>query len=397
MAVAVRQPQDQVRERQVGDDLPVGDEQVQPLDVVTVEVGVGAGDLVEGGHTWTLLEAAEKHGIHGESGPSGMARMAIMVVGFWQQVLDSDMAVPAGRPLNELTAELVTMLGSTNPVERDEIAYPVLATWISEGVYDDLLVSFGDSLCDRLAFGLGNHDDDTVFRRSFSALVLAECVRRDNVAHVLPVDAVLDWADRAIGWYVREQDLRGWVDGKGWAHAVAHGADLIGALGASRHLGAVHLGVLLDVLAERVTLLEHAHPHRRRGRPRRRCRPDDPAAQPGRPGPARHLGRAARPGDGPPARLQPGRVAVAQRPQHLGVPACALRPPGDRRPPDRHDCQFRRAPGVPGRPAARAARRHPTPDAVAVRAGRLTTRRPRWRLAGHSTPTRLDDAARVRT
>jgi len=180
------------------------------------------------------------------------ARMEIMVTGFWQQVLDSDMAVPNERPLNELTAELVGMLGSTNPVERDEIAFPVLASWVTDGVYDDLLVTFGDALANGLRQGLGNHDDDTVFRRSACARVLTECVRRDNVAHVLPGDAVVTWADRALGWYVREADLRGWVDGKGWAMSVAYGADLIGALGQSRHLGRVHLGILLDVLAERV-------------------------------------------------------------------------------------------------------------------------------------------------
>ncbi len=172
--------------------------------------------------------------------------------GFWQQVLESDMAVPDDRPLNELTAELVTMLGSTNPVERDETACPVLATWLSEGIYDDLLVSFGDSIAQGLVVGLGKSLDDSVFRRSFSALVLAECVRRDNVARILPVDVVLNWAERAIGWYTREQDLRGWVPGKGWAHTVAHGADLIGVLSASRHLQALHQGVLLDVIAERL-------------------------------------------------------------------------------------------------------------------------------------------------
>ncbi len=175
-----------------------------------------------------------------------------MTRGFWQQVLESDMAVPAERSLNELTAELVTMLGSTNPVERDEIAYPVLATWLSEGVYDDLLVSFGDSIAHGLVVGLGKTRDDSVFRRSFSALILAECVTRDNNALLLPVDVVLNWAERAIGWFTREQDLRGWVPGKGWAHAVAHGADLMGALASSRHVQAVHLGVLLEVIAERL-------------------------------------------------------------------------------------------------------------------------------------------------
>ena len=90
--------------------------------------------------------------------------MTGMPRGFWQQVLASDMAVPEDRPLNELTAELVTMLGSTNPVERDETAYPVLATWLSEGVYDDLLVSFGDSIAQGLVVGLGKSLDDSSVR-----------------------------------------------------------------------------------------------------------------------------------------------------------------------------------------------------------------------------------------
>lgn len=175
-----------------------------------------------------------------------------MPVDFWQHVLASDMAVPDERPLNELTAELVTMLGSTDPVERDEIAYPVLATWISEGVYDDLLVSFGDSITEGLRVGLGSTGQDSVFRRSFSALVLSECIDRDNRAQLLPVDVVLRWADRAISWYTRERDVRGWVDGKGWAHTIAHGADLLSVLGASRHLSGVHLRVLLDVISERI-------------------------------------------------------------------------------------------------------------------------------------------------
>ena len=173
--------------------------------------------------------------------------------GFWQHVLESDMAVPAGRPLNDLTAELVTMLGSPSAVEREEVAFPVLATWLRDGVYDDLLVSFGDSLARGLTVGLRSPGDDTVFRRSYSALVLAECVRRDNVAALLPVDVILSWADQAVGWYTRERDLRGPVPGKGRAAALLHGASLIATFAASRHLQTLHLRVLLDVIAERVS------------------------------------------------------------------------------------------------------------------------------------------------
>jgi hypothetical protein len=180
--------------------------------------------------------------------------MADMSTAYWQQVRSAEMQVPTDRPLADLTAELTTMLGSTDPVERDEFAYPILATWISEGVYDDLLAGLGDGMCAGLTQGLGESDTDSVFRRSFSVLVLAECIERDNAESRLPAAKILDWGDRVTGWLVRERDVRGFVPGKGWAHTVAHGADAIGALADSPHFGLNELTVLLDVVADRVLL-----------------------------------------------------------------------------------------------------------------------------------------------
>ena len=105
-----------------------------------------------------------------------------------------------------------------------------------------------------LTVGLGENGTDTVFRRSFSVLVLGECIARDNAAGLLPPAKMLEWGDRVATWYLRERDLRGFVPGKGWAHAVAHGADAIGTLAGSPHLGTNELTVLLDVLADRLTL-----------------------------------------------------------------------------------------------------------------------------------------------
>jgi hypothetical protein len=146
------------------------------------------------------------------------------------------------------------MLGATDPVERDEIAYPILATWISEGVYDDLLAGLGDGMTAGLTQGLGESGTDSVFRRSFSALVLAECVERDNAESLVPPGKILDWGDRVTGWVVRERDVRGFVPGCGWAHAVAHGADALGVLADSPHFGLTELTVVLDVIADRVLL-----------------------------------------------------------------------------------------------------------------------------------------------
>ncbi|HEY9566191.1 MAG TPA: DUF2785 domain-containing protein [Nocardioides sp.] len=165
--------------------------------------------------------------------------------------------MPDDRPLTDLTAELTAMLGSIDPARRDETAYLVLATWISRGVYDDLLSGLGDGMAAGLAVGLGEKDSDNVFRRSFSALVLAECLRRNTVADLLTTDKVLTWGDRLASWFLREQDLRGHVADKGWAHAVAHGADALGALAASPGVGAAELTVILDVISDRLHLSTH--------------------------------------------------------------------------------------------------------------------------------------------
>lgn len=171
---------------------------------------------------------------------------------FWKQVQSQGLQVPDERPLDDLTAELTAMLGSVDPAIRDGLAYPALATWLGRGVYDDLLRGLGDGIAAGLSAGVGEVGADSVFRRSYSVLVLTECVARDNVVERLPADILLGWGDRVATWYLREKDLRGYVPGKGWAHAVAHGADAIGRFASSRHLGAPELTVLLDVLADRL-------------------------------------------------------------------------------------------------------------------------------------------------
>lgn len=175
-----------------------------------------------------------------------------MARSYWRQVLDRGLQVPTDRPLDDLTAELTRMLGSPDPSLRDGTAYPTLATWVHRGVYDDLLVGLGDGMAAGLTVGLGEQGTDTVFRRTFSALVLAAVVERDSAAQLVPGDQVLRWGDRVVSWLLRERDLRGYVVGKGWAHAVGHGADAVATLAGSRHFGTTELTVLLDVLADRM-------------------------------------------------------------------------------------------------------------------------------------------------
>lgn len=184
--------------------------------------------------------------------PSAAHTATVATVAYWERVQRSGCDVPADRSLPDLTVELVNLLGSPDAWARAGLAAPVLSTWVGRGVYDDLLPGLGDGMCAGLGVGRGEQETNTVFRRSYSALVLAAVVQRDNSARLLHPDTVLRWGDRTLWWFLGEQDLRGYVDGAGWAYAIGHGADVVAALAASRHVDAGSQAVLLDAVADRL-------------------------------------------------------------------------------------------------------------------------------------------------
>lgn len=162
-------------------------------------------------------------------------------------------ALPDWGDLQNLTAELVGILGSTDPVLRDEIAYATLATWVGEGRYSqDALQALGERMVRNLEVGLGEEGTDTVFLRAFSVLILGEVVAIDAKQPQLPPVLLDDWRGRAIAYLLAEQDERGFVPGRGWAHAAAHTADCLGAFAAHPRTTAEGLLDLLHAVAGRV-------------------------------------------------------------------------------------------------------------------------------------------------
>ncbi len=172
--------------------------------------------------------------------------------GFWEDVLARGGIVPTDRRLDDMTVELVELLGDLDPHLRDDLALTILLRWIAAGVYDDLLPAMGDGISEGLRPGLSEDGTPSVLRRSFSARVLAAVIDRDNVLHGMHREAVLRWGDRGLSWLLAERDLRGHVPGAGRAAAMEHGAELLRAMAESRHLQGEGLGVLLDALAERL-------------------------------------------------------------------------------------------------------------------------------------------------
>lgn len=148
---------------------------------------------------------------------------------FWKQVARNNYAVPSGSDLMDLTDALLGYLGSADPELRDEIAYQTLVNWIlrQPRYTPEQLRRMRDRLSMNLEAGLGESGTDTVFLRSFSVLVLGLIIYRDNLQPFLEETEVSEMLDRVLSYFSAENDLRGWIPGKGWAHSVAHTADTL--------------------------------------------------------------------------------------------------------------------------------------------------------------------------
>lgn len=81
-----------------------------------------------------------------------------------------------------------------------------------------------------LFHSIGDRDNDNVFTRSFSALWLSNLLNVDSQLHFLSEEEAVRILDESSRYLVKENDVRGFVGEKGWAHAVAHGADLSSAI-----------------------------------------------------------------------------------------------------------------------------------------------------------------------
>lgn len=183
---------------------------------------------------------------------------------FWQAIVDADFAVPEGHTAAGLTPDLLIFLGSTDIEVRDPFGYMILAHWMLRDRHysGDELRGMAAQLVVCLSAGLGEQDTDSVFLRSFSILILSLIIHRDNQQPFFNEIEVKNLHRWAIEYFAAEQDLRGYVPGKGWAHAVAHTADMFKLLARSRHLDAVDLESILTAIADKMLLpVTHLYVH----------------------------------------------------------------------------------------------------------------------------------------
>ncbi len=155
----------------------------------------------------------------------------------------------ADGPRQALAQGLPDCLGSPDPALRDGIAYEALAAWLrAEGA---LVPETRLALLDRLVGQLAS-TDAAGFEAPFAALVLSEVARTDRVAAWMTPAQRQALVEASAGYVEGIRDYRGFIDGEGWRHGVAHGADLLMQLALNPALDKAQLSRLMDAVASQV-------------------------------------------------------------------------------------------------------------------------------------------------
>jgi hypothetical protein len=164
-------------------------------------------------------------------------------------------AIPLDHTPTSLTAELFEYLGSSDPELRDGIAYETFASFLKRDYYSaEEIAIYIASLLANLEIGIGETETDSVFLRSFSALFLAEIIHNDNKKPRLKKPIIKTILEKGLWYLDAERDLRGYVLDKGWAHALAHTADLLLVLGKNANTGSREHNRILHAISKKLVL-----------------------------------------------------------------------------------------------------------------------------------------------
>jgi len=147
------------------------------------------------------------------------------------EVKDNDYNVPSGVDVDSVIADMLKFIGHTDAELRDNLIYMTFVYWIEEKglvsvekMKEILDICLSDS---HLFYGIGEKGTDSVFTRSFSALVIALAFCLHDESPFLTIDDVQTIKETVFRYINEEKDYRGYVDGKGLAHSVAHIADVL--------------------------------------------------------------------------------------------------------------------------------------------------------------------------
>ena len=176
----------------------------------------------------------------------------------WIALKDGGFAIPSGQTAVGLLTEMQPLLGSPDPVLRDDVAFSAAEKWIvrDKVVAPDEVRRLMAVWLAGLEDGLATPGDERIYHRTFSALSLSLVAARDVATPFLTAEEAQRLFDRLLDYFTSERDLRGYDQVHGWGHAVAHTSDALKFLARGPQWAPGNLSRLLAAVRTRLDTSE---------------------------------------------------------------------------------------------------------------------------------------------
>lgn len=158
-------------------------------------------------------------------------------------------------------------LGDPDPEVRDKLAYEGLMVLLRADRVSD--AGINDVLQKCVGFLRGD-DDAGGFLKPFAALCVAEVARTDRITPHFSEKTRAETVKSVTGYMKSITDYRGFDDGDGWRHGVAHTADALMQLSLNDKIVADHHREMLTAIAAQISPQGHFYIY---GEPARLARP----------------------------------------------------------------------------------------------------------------------------
>lgn len=180
-----------------------------------------------------------------------------------KSIRNNEYAVPKGVNPYQLSLMMMDNIGDIDSELRDDLILSNLCIWINEGilsrdeVYKLLMITLDE---EHLLKGLGSIGD-SVFSRTFSCEIVAAIIYRHRKEKFISQQDIHKAFNTLLKFYNEDKDVRGYIEGKGWAHGAAHGADVLDEFARCEEFGYVELKKILDAIYKKVNANHYGYIH----------------------------------------------------------------------------------------------------------------------------------------
>lgn len=157
--------------------------------------------------------------------------------------------------IDSLSSNMLEQIGDTDSYLRDKLIYStsfhlIKKEYLSHTQLQKLLLeSIGEKY---LLYKIHSDDEDAVFTRAFTTLLIALIIDADTNHNFLSQTDISNVKDQLILYMNNEHDFRGYVQKHGWAHSIAHASDTFEALVNSPKLETLYYQEILQTLLNKV-------------------------------------------------------------------------------------------------------------------------------------------------